>query len=391
MARSKLKEKKSKILGPPVGYTDLLDYAIKQKLLKEREENKKKKTTSYYPLRPSSSGFCARRLAYELMENKGYGNYDRDILTPDVYRLFDLGYSVEYSVLRMFGLVELIKTRYKQQGLTCFRMEPVGEEKVGRIIEGSCDACFISEKFKCIMDVKSAKDKYSRYNHSRWDDTLEKFGSMDCVEQISETAFYVDDVVQFVDELGEDFIRENIYQLNLYARSEFIISRGIDHAVIYKYNKNDSRHYEIRFRPSQALADRVKDKFDRVNSAVTKKKPEKVLRDYSLGSMHCSFCPFKSACWPGEDPKKEFFKVFPKKKWPKDLDRIPGSGELKEHFSTYEEAKIESEKVKNAELKILTLLQDKGLSKVKLDNGHVYEVRLLKSPRPHYELRRTKL
>jgi len=385
-------KKENKVLGPPVGYTDLLDYAIKQKLTSEKEENSQKKSTAYYPLRPSSSGFCGRRLAYELMEYKGLANYDKEILSPQIYRLFDLGYSVEYSVLKMFNMVKLFKVRYKQQSLTCLTMKPVKGEKKGKMIEGSCDAFFISDKFKCIMDVKSAKDSFSRSHKTRWESTLEKFNEMDSLTAISETAWYAGDVLKFVDELGEDFLKENIYQLNLYACSDFVKERGVDHAVIYKYNKNDSRHYEIRFKPSQILADRVKDKFDRVNKAVSENKdPEQVERDYALGAMHCSFCPFKVQCWPHDDTKKAFFGTLPKKEWPTDIGRLKKAKEASKLFAEFEKLDKNIVKRKDQELKVLTLMQKEGIEKIKLDNGHVYEVKSLKSPRPHFELRRTKL
>lgn len=374
----------SNIPGPPVGYTDLLDYEIGEKLKREQEDQSKK----YFPLRPSSAGFCSRRLAYEMMEYLGFASYNREILQPNVHRLFELGNSVEYSVLKQFDLVKLINIRYKQQLLTCGILDPVNNETKGQIIEGSCDACFISEKYKCIMDVKSAKDGFSKIFPTRWDETLDKYKELNSVKVISDTAFYIEKIENFIEEYNDSFLNNNILQLNLYACSNFMKERGIDHAVIYKYNKNDSRHYELRFKPSQILADKVISKFNLVNKAVYNKKPEEAPRDYTLGSMTCAFCPFSKECWEGEDAKKKWFKTFPPKKWPDKVSKF--SIELVDLFNEFESLE-KTDKLKNEiEEKIIKLMQDYKTSKIELENGHVYEVKLLKSPKPHSELRRVK-
>ncbi len=376
-------EKENKIPGPPVGYTDLLDYETSQKLKKDQEAYKSGEKKRYYPLRPSSAGFCSRRLAYELMEYHGHAEYGREIIKPNVHRLFALGNSVEYSVLRQFQLVNIVQTRYKQQVLTCFELNS------GKIIEGSCDACFISDKYKCIMDVKSVKDGFSKAYPTRWDDTLAKFSEMKTLQKISDTAFYAEDVVAFIKELGEDFLVENIMQLNVYACADFMIKRGIDHAVIYKYNKNDSRHYELRFKPSQALADKVEKKFNLIDQAVANKDPNAVPKDYVLGAMHCAFCPFKKQCWGDDNTLRAWFKTFPPRKWPVDITKC-NVDHLVSNFHEYEELlELIEEKKMCADIITKTLVEGK-IQKIRLDNGHVYEVKYLKSPKSHFELRRSK-
>lgn len=378
-----------KIPGPPVGYTDLLDYEITAKLEKDKIDYKSGKKKQYFPLRPSAAGYCARRLAYNLMDYYGYADFDLPVNEPNVFRLFELGHSIEWSILNQFRIVDLISVKYKQEALTCFELEATKIEPK-RIIEGSCDACFFSDKYKCIADIKSVKDRFSRAFNTYWIETLDKLSNMATVVKLSETAFYVADPIAFLDELGEDFLSENIVQLNLYACTPFMKERGVDHAVIYKYNKNDSRHYELRFSPSQQLADMVEKKFNAIAKAVAKKKPEDVPRDFTLGTMHCGFCPYNQTCWPEEDAKKEYFHTFPKKKWPTDIARIKNEA-LGPLFNRYENLSKEQGSLKDLELQIINILHNNKINKIKLDNGHVYQVKLLKSPKKHYELRRTKL
>ena len=388
------KRKENKIPGPPVGYTDLLDYEITEKLKSEQAEYKAGTKKRYFPLRPSAAGYCSRRLAYELMEYYGYAEYPREVREPNVYRLLELGHSVEYSSLRQFQLVTLVRPTYKQQVLTCFALDEPEDDGSTKLIEGSCDACFISDKYKCIMDVKSVKDGFSKAYATRWTDNLAKFSGMETLEKISETAFYADDVEAFLAELGmDDFLVENIIQLNLYACTDFMRERGIDHAFIYKYNKNDSRHYELRFRPSLDLAKSIEEKFDLINNCVKNQEPEKVPKMFSLGTMHCSFCPFSKKCWPETDAKKEWFKTFPKKKWPIDSRRCNQHTQLEGLFVEYEDRVKAVAELKDLETRIKTVLLDDAdkIKKIKLDNGHVYELKYLKSPRPHYDLRRSKL
>jgi hypothetical protein len=377
-----------KIPGPPVGYTDILDYEITARLQATQDSYKDGSTQRYFPLRPSAAGYCSRKLAYQLMEYYKYAEYKTEINPPNVDRLFKLGHSIEYSVLRQFDDVDLFNVKYKQQALTC--VELLDKDKQSKLIEGSCDGVFYSEKYKGIMDVKSVKDGFSKAYATRWDETLDKFKKMKTVSVISDTAFYAHDIYAFLEELGEDFLLENIYQLNLYACSGFMKERGIDHAVIYKYNKNDSRHYELRFQPSQKMADEVDEKFNNIYNCVLNKQPEKVLQDYALGSMHCAWCDFADQCWPERDSKKAYFKTFPKKRWPNDIGKIEDD-ELEGMFAEYEELEFYTTKRENLGKKITKKLVDLKVPKIKLANTNVYEVKYLKSPKPRYELRRSKL
>lgn len=352
------------IPGPADSYCGLLDRAIQAKQAEPTERK-------YYPLRPSSAGYCARQLAYKLAAYNGTIHDVPEDRKPNIVRLLSFGHNVEYHALRMFGeYLPEIEQRFKQQVVDIFRLDS------GRLIEGSTDAVFITTK--ALVDVKSVGPKWSRGYKSTWDELLAKYEAMHTVIKFDNNAFYVHDVKAFFEELGEDALVANITQLNLYLCSDFMKSRGLDHGVIYRYNKADSRHMEIRFAPSQELFDDIKAKFNAIEAA---KAPNDVPRGAQLGSMACAFCPYASQCWPEIDSKKEFFASLPKKRW---ADQAPPK--LQEMFDEYGAAI----KAKAVEEKILKFMIDTELRKVKTSDGTVWEAKYLASPKPHYELRVSK-
>lgn len=374
----------SNLLGPGVSYCDLLDHEIEEKLKLEANEKR-------FPLRPSSGGYCARRLAFDLMEYRGYAHYEKEPMEPNVYRLLGLGHSVEYSALRNLEMLDGFSLRYKQQVVSLFRLDPLDPaiNPTGQLIEGSVDVVLWSDKYKCVLDVKSAKDGFSAAYRTRWDEQLSKYDKMKSLTKISDTGWYADDLDAFIEELNGDFLADNMVQLNLYACSDFMRERGIDHAVIYKYGKNDSRHYEIRFRPSMKLFNQIKDKFNAINKAVEAKDPESIKCESFLGSMRCAFCPYKGKCWDTQDDAKSaWYKTFPKKDWPKDLRDMPEAEPLFDKFESM--ATLEKEK-KLVETEILKIMNEKKIRKIKLANGNIYELKYLKTPSEHFELRRSKL
>ena len=370
------------LLGPPVSYIDLLDAHML-----EQQEKELAGPAKYFPLRPSASGFCARALAYSLNEYRGKAKYKPDIKEPSVMRLLNLGSSIEFNVLRMFSSVDFFQVKYKQQSLSFF---PVNEKE---IIEGSIDFVFYIPGHKAIGDVKSKGDKYSSYTDSKWNEELEKLSNMKNCAKISDQAFWVEDLPKFLNELNDPFFADNFVQLNMYACNQFIKERGIDHALILRYNKNNSKMLEVRFKPSQKVADYVEKKFKDVATAVdVGAGPEEINREYHLGSMRCAFCRFNTECYPDSNAKKEYFATWPAKDWPKDTDRM--AQELEQELDgLYEELKTaekNTEKVKQIEEKLIFALDKERIRKVRFKDGHVYELKHLKSPRPHLELRRSK-
>lgn len=373
-----------KVLGPEMGYTDLLDDAIIEKIKKESDEVRN-------PLRPSSAGYCARRLAYELTEASGYEKYEKELRNPTTYRLLNLGHSIEYSALQNLKLLPGFQMRYKQQVVSCFKLEDLEDGRKGPLIEGSTDVVLWSDKYKCVLDVKSAKDGFSQAFKTRWDETLDKYNRMPSLVRIGEAAWYADNLEAFIADLHGDFLVDNLYQLNLYACSQFLRERGVDHAVIYKYGKNDSRHFEIRFRPSMELFKAVEAKFNNIFKMVHSRQPEKVIKESFLGSARCAFCPYAKICW-SEDTVKAWFRTLPKKEWPDQIKilgyQAQATSQMFIDFMKAEKADTTKQLLEN---QILRVLVENNIQKIKLDSGEIYEVKYYKSPRIHFELKRTKL
>lgn len=373
------KNSASNILGPPIGYVDMLDIAINKKNLEDAA-----KPPSKSPFRPSSAGKCAREKAYEYAEFKGYAKFERELMTPEGFRIFSLGHAVEYDLLKNFYLLEGFHQRYKQQVLSFYTMPD------GTLLEGSLDAVLWSEKHRCIIDVKSKKDKWSNYYTSNWDETSEKLSRMKTVTTVTDTTFYADDLEAFLEELNDPFFRSNFVQLNMYACNPFITERNIDHAAIIQYNKNDSRLREIRFKPSQALF-KLQEEIDITVASIvdTTKDPANVAKDYVLGSVKCAFCSFKSECWKESDALKDYFKTLPGKRWPKDTDRLAAKvgQELETLFEKRAELANSAAELKKLDTQILLVLQEAKLSKIRLPNKEVYEVKYLKGG---HEIRRSK-
>lgn len=372
---------KTKILGPPIGYVDMLDLAIQKKV----EEDAKKPVTKN-PLRPSSLGKCAREKAFEYMEYKGYALYEKEPMSPEGYRIFSLGHAVEYDLLKQFGLVEALQVKYKQQSLTFYPLHD------GSLVEGSVDVVFISPKWKCIADVKSKGDKFSSYRSSKWDEDSEKLERMKTVTKITDTSFWVEELEAFLEELNDPFFAANFKQLNGYAVNQFITERGIDHAAIIQYNKADSRLREVRFKPSMALFEKLKEVDQRIAKVIDEtKNPEEIEKTFNLGSIKCAFCAYKKHCWD-VDTAKPFFQTLPPKFWPKDLNRLDEDlgRELEELFKEFEQAVEESNKSYLIEEKITKLMVENELRKVRLSNGNIYDMRVYKSPRERLALKRSK-
>jgi hypothetical protein len=299
------------MLGPSLGYIDILDAYLTNKAEKEATSQR-----TSNPLRPSAAGFCTKKLGFEFMEYRGLAPTQGEVRAPNVSRLLDFGTAVEYHVIRLFermdlkavralvpGLEDLesLRVMYKQQSLSFFPIRDDNGKGFPELIEGSTDLVFISNKFRCILDVKSKGSKASRqkgWGRTSWNDDDDKLEEMSSVQRVTETLFYVDDLVAFLDELDDAFLAHNFYQLNLYAMSDFMRERGIDHASILQYAKNDSRMREIRFRPSQTIYDLVKLKFTKVAEAVDVHQDISHLpQDHNKSSLVCKYCTYKTQCW----------------------------------------------------------------------------------------------
>jgi len=369
------------LLGPKLGWVDMLD-------IKTQEANDKEAAApvTRTPLRPSSAGKCERELAYSYAEFKGKASYPKEAISPEVTRTFALGHSVEYVLLNQFKqhCKDLIQVKYTQQGLTFCRLPD------GTLLEGSLDAVFYSKEHRAIIDVKSKKDKYSNYYSSSWDEMNEKLKRLPSIQALTDLTFYADNLEAFLDEVDDPFLADNFFQLNYYACNPYIVERGIDHAAIIQFNKNDSRIREIRFRPSTKLYEYVTNKFMRVATLIeTDQGPEAAHKEFVLGNIKCAFCNYRAECWPRNNATKDYWRSMPDKKWPKDTDRMGHEGvaleALIEEYATLKEAEPAA---KRAEAKALKLMQDLGVSKIRLQNGSIYEIKVLKDS---IQLRRGKL
>lgn len=283
----------TKILGPALGYTDMLDEATTAKALKELSKRDKS------PIRPSASGQCTRELYHGLMEFHGKASYPKEVLEPSKYRIFSLGHSIEYHLIKEFALLkDSLDIRYKQQTLSFEWLEAKANPKMSQWLEGSLDLVFWSEKYKCVADVKSKGDYYDfKARKDKWAADNDKLGRMASVEKISKTAFWVEDLAAFLEELKDPFFEANFLQLNLYANSQFLKERGIDHASIIQYAKKNSLLREIRFKPSREVYEKVIKKFQTALDAAAEGDPTKAPQDHEQGSPKCNYCPYKLACW----------------------------------------------------------------------------------------------
>lgn len=376
-------------LGPATGYVDLLDAVTTANLQKQEDEGKGFQKT---PLRPSASGACSRELFFQLQEFHGLAKYPKEVITPETSRLFSLGHSVEWNIIRQFEqLKDVFDIRYKQQVLSFEYLKANKHPEMSQWLEGSLDMVFWSEKWKCVADVKSKKDKFHAYYKTDWDSTSAKLASMASVKPIgdSQCAFWVENLEDFLEELNNPFFEANFVQLNMYANSTFLKERGVDHGAIIQYSKNDSRLREIRFKPSEALYKKTVAKFQNVLTAVDENRPELAPRDYALGSIKCAFCSYKTECWDKDDALKAYFKTFPPKEWPRDTDRLgEGGQQLDSLIDAFEDATQGAEEAKRLEQQIVKIAVDLGVNKLRFHNGNIYEVKRLKDS---VVLRRSKL
>jgi hypothetical protein len=286
----------SNILGPPKGYITLLDEATTAKLTADNKSGAEYQKT---PLRPSAAGKCTRELYYELMQFHKLAKYETEVRPPNVHRLLSLGHSIEWSLLKQFDLLKnMFEVRYKQQVLSFAHLKAKNKPELSQWLEGSLDLVLFSEKYKCVADVKSKGDGYDfQARKPKWAAMGEKLASMRCVETISPDAFWVEDLETFLADLKDPFFEANFLQLNMYANSDFLMERGIDHGAIIQYRKNDSALREVRFKPSRPLFEQTIAKFQKALDAVDQDDDELASRDYSPESFKCRYCAFHEVCW----------------------------------------------------------------------------------------------
>lgn len=345
-------------------------------------EYRKKKS----PLRPSSAGECARKLAHMYREHLGLDEVVVEDRKPEIVRLLSLGHYIESHILRFYRDCPDVDAHvYNQQTVG------VVEYEDGSLTEGQIDMCLRTDDHLGVGDAKSKGDKFSKTHKSKWDEDADKYATMKSVVKKSNKFFWIPNLAAFLRELKDPFFAMNFQQVNAYIWSTFLQRRGADHGTIIQYNKNDSRMREFRFRPSKEVYEYVEDKFKGVKENA-ENNLEAVPKEFSLGSVKCAFCPYSSTCWPGQDSKQAFFATFPKKDWPRDTSYLGMVGDqLEELYEAYKEAVELVDISDSVEARITRLMQTNKVKKVRFSDGAIFELKYLKTPRPHVELRRSKL
>lgn len=365
--------------GPSKSYITLMD----EQILAQAEKDKSNKP--YFPLRPSSAGKCTRRLAHETNEYLGNSLRQYENRRPNIQRLLSLGNPIEHHLIRFLGQIPGYSMRFTQQTVEIFRLR-----QDGTIIEGSTDVVLWSDDHKCLADAKSVGDRFHSSFETKWKAMKNRYDQLEqrgLCERIDEHGWWVEDAAAFVDALGDDSLTDNIPQINLYLMSPFMRDRGVDHGSVLRYLKNNSECMEIRFAPSQKLLDRTMEKFNVAYEAAKQSQPELAPKSFVLGSQACGFCPYKATCWPEQDALKEYFKTWPTKTWPVDMWKL-NNPELDSLFSSLVVLEGTKDDKDRLEREILKVMGQAGVGKVRLADGSLFEVKSLKSPYPHLELRR---
>lgn len=358
-----------KIPGPS-SYVTLLDGVAR-----ERDS----KNTQGMPLRPSNAGSCTRKLAYEYAAYLGHISIEKEEMKPSVVRLLGLGHYIEDHLVQDLKEIPTMGVRFQQQLVEMFVL-PGGTQ-----IEGSLDAVMWSDEVRGVLDVKSIGDRWSNHFASKWDYLMSTYKQH--AEEFAMNSFYVEKLDEFLKAIGpDDSLYKNLIQLNLYACTDFLQRRKIDHASIVRYNKNNSALMEIRFKPSKKVYEETKRRLALAEKAGQENKIELAPKERVLGQMDCTYCPFKDECWPRAQ-KRDFYQNMPEKRWATKLTELQKGKELAALFK--QRAKIEKSTNDLTELdkQIILLIEGHNVSKVKLDNGDVFEVKVLQKGA---ELRRSK-
>jgi len=375
---------KKTILGPEeYGISDLINYSLVESAEKE-EAAIKEGMSKRSAFRPSSAGECERALTYKAMEYTGKAYYEKKVPEANVQLIFKLGHAIEAMLLDAFDSVEFFDVKYKQQVLEFFKLE-TGDPKIDGIVEGSNDLCMVATngEWKGIIDIKSKATGVGTYRRTKWQEMDDKLRDMSTVKTISTTAYYVDDPEAFIEELDDPFMAMNLWQLNLYALSDFMKNRGFNFASLLYFSKDTSQLREIRFKPSQSMYEKVQLRFERAAKAAAQSAPHKAKQEFILGSIKCAYCPYVTPCWgvDSEAAVKESYKNLPPKKWPINLDKV--DAKMADKVRSYHELAKTTKNIKAAEQEIMKYMNEKNLDKVVVKdyNGEelVYEFKKLKT------------
>lgn len=378
------------IPGPPP-LADLLDIGIEEEIQREEKERLKGKSHRF-PLSPSQFGGCARALALSLAEFTGMGLWPCEPLDSRAKRRFTRGYDIEYSMMKQLKKYVPIAQGFGQQYL---EMARTPDDKY--VIGGSMDTLFMSQEHM-IVDIKSKATYFSSYMSDAFEETFDAIANMPGVTTFGVRSLYIEDIDSFYDRYNkDDFISRYFLQLNAYGACDWSANFrsnlfpgvvGISAVALLFENKNNHVMAEIRWKPSRKLYDysikRMLDIYQWV--VIDKKDPVKYKADYTLGSLACRLCPRKANCWG--DTRHPY--NGPKKAWPIDANRVENSAALEAIYDKYKNVLTAKYDHDNLEEELVKEMVASGETKIRFVDGRVYELKYLKTPKPHYELRPSK-
>lgn len=348
--------------GPKDSYASMFDNALVSKAAKDPKV--------FYPLRPSSAGKCSRILAHELMAYMGYADALKEEKSGRMERLLNTGHYIEEQMVANAKLVPGFDVRFTQQVVDLFALPS------GRVVEGSIDLALWNDTTKCVMDIKTVGDRWHNVFATKWDGMAKDYARI-CTtleDTKDRKAFYIEDLEDFLNRVDKsDSLYDNLQQLNAYCCSEFFQSRGVDHGVVLRVRKNDSAQMEIRFKPNRRVFEALKAKFSAIEDAVLKhKNPDLLPRDHLPGIGKCHFSPYSHLCTP-HLTRAEKYAQAPKKNWAVKVSELEKASEVATLLQRRAVAEQAAKDLKALDNEILLLMDGHGVTKIKADNGDVYD------------------
>ncbi|GAC1686454.1 MAG: hypothetical protein NVS9B9_08580 [Ktedonobacteraceae bacterium] len=359
--------------------TDLLDRGIYEEE-KEKAKDWADGRIDRYPISPSRFGSCGLQVARDIAHYHGLQSYKKPETAIRLAKIFKRGKALEDAVLEDFAQYTGLKLLQRQQRLYLFTLTS-GKVKVD--IEGDIDVLFTDHTgFRLLTDIKT-KGAYS--SPTAWDSVAEMFNNIRNAHGViphgteQSNCYVIEDMDAFLPSVDRaDFLYGYILQLNGYAHSDWFRRTGVDACSIYYENKNNSNHYELRWAPNEKLYRQVQEKWQGVFNTVFTKGPEAVEKDFNLGSIRCKLCEYHELCW-GERPAFNERAV--------EARTIEG---LEEAYTAYAYQVHSVKSLADTEQKILLLMENNNVDRIKTPDGKIWERKFLKSPKPHFELRQSK-
>lgn len=364
---------------------------MEQEIKKEEAERQAGKSHRF-PLSPSQFGACGRQLAINLAETVGLGIYPIEPMDARAKRRFTRGYDIEYSLIKQLKRYVPIVQGFGQQYLA-MDLTQDGKYSIG----GSLDTIFMTNEHM-IVDIKSKATYFSSYMSDSFEETFDKIRNMPGVREFGARSFYIENIEDFYEIYPkDDFLSRYFLQLNAYGACDWATSFrsnlfpgvvGISAVALLFENKNNHVMAELRWKPSQKLykfaVNKMKDIYQWV--VMDKKDPLQYKADFTLGTLACRLCPRKASCWG--DTRHPY--TGPKKKWAVDSQNTHNGAALEETYKKYKEALTDKAEHDRLELELIKEMTESKETKVRFSDGYIYELKELKSPKPHMELRRGK-